>query len=257
MGNVIDWDGGQRVSMNPGDTATCKALSSGQLYAVFLYNTTQADKDISVLITTDNSIEPVPVRVPGTTADQGLASLVLVSGTDTTSVAVAVSTTAGGTIDCWLGSVSMPTDTSGLNNQQLATNGQAQSFAKYCRYFCVPPTSWHQLTLQSNIQQFISVQFQENFATIYVVNPTVKPPLVYALGSVKVDTDYVITKPKAGSPPQYLQTFIEGDGTQWVWMNADSEQDSSQATIALQALTMLEVNPTKRQRSREERRRSA
>jgi polyisoprenoid-binding protein YceI len=30
---------------------------------------------------------------------------------------------------------------------------------------------------------------------------------------------------------------FQGNGQQWVWLNADSEQDSSQATISLQSLS--------------------
>jgi hypothetical protein len=35
---------------------------------------------------------------------------------------------------------------------------------------------------------------------------------------------------------QSISTNLQGDGTQWVWMDADSQQDSQSASIALQSL---------------------
>jgi len=64
-----------------------------------------------------NSQPPVPITVPGTTANAGLASLGFVSGTDTQTVSVSLPSNAGSSqVEIWLGSVGMPTNTSGLTN---------------------------------------------------------------------------------------------------------------------------------------------
>ncbi len=233
---AVDWSGGQRITLQNGQTATCKGLHSGQLYSIFLYNSSGNDKNTNVSVNWSNAQPPVIVMVPGTTANEGLASLVLVSGNDTQTVSISITNTDSASIDCWLGSVEMPTNTQQLNNQKLEPNGQPQPFNKYCRYYAVPPTSWHQLTIKSGITQFISAQFQESFATVYIVNPTSNAyQRIIPVGSVKENTDYKIVK--ASNPPQAISNPLQGDGTQWVWMSADSQQDSQNATITLQSLS--------------------
>lgn len=231
----IDWDGGQRLTLGAGDTATCTDLNPGQLYAIFLYNSALHDTNTTVYVVGSNAQQPIPVTVPGTTANQGLASLVLVKGSDTQTISVSIpSVSANSGIDCWLGSVQMPLNTAGLNNSQLPANGQPQPFGKYARYFAVVPSSWHQLSINSAIQQFISVQFSEAFATVNIVNPIVGASAnVTAFGTVLEGTDYKVQKAPASSP-QTLSYEFEGNGLQSVWMNADSPQDSTGATIALQ-----------------------
>jgi hypothetical protein len=235
---AIGWNGGQRITLNTGDTATCTALQQGQLYAIFFYNSAGNDTDTVVNVVWSNSQPPFPVTVPGTTGDQGLASLFLVSGSDTQTVAVSIpATSANAGIDCWLGSVGMPTDTSELINGPLPANGQAQPFNKYMRYYTVPPSSWQQVTINSAINQFISVQFQEAFATVNIVNPSTHPDKnIFSVGSVTKGSSgsYIVQTPTG--TPQSLSYDIQGDGTQYVWMNADSLQDSASASITLQSL---------------------
>ncbi|WP_347905269.1 hypothetical protein [Pseudomonas purpurea] len=33
-----NWNGGQRITLRAGDTATCTTLQTGQLYGIFIYN---------------------------------------------------------------------------------------------------------------------------------------------------------------------------------------------------------------------------
>lgn len=235
MGN---WDNGQVSTLSQGGTLTCTTLAKKQLYGIILYNSQQHDQNADVEVNWSNSQPPVKVTVPGTTANQGSASIVLVSGNDTSTVAVSIiQTSANPQVQCWLGSVSMPIDTSGLNNRELPIDGQSMPFGKYDRYYAVPPASWQALTISSSITQFISVQFQEYFATIYIVNPTKHATArVTALGSVSSD-DYAIVKAK--NPPRTISYNLQGDGTQWVWMNADSSGNSDSATISLQSLSNL------------------
>lgn len=238
MGN---WDSGQVSSLASGQTLTCATLSPGQLYGIFLYNSAQNDNSCTVTVNVGNAFPPVPVTVPGTTAHQGLASIALVSGSDTQTVAISIVNQPNASITAWIGSVRMPTNTAGLNNMALPANGQPQPFGTTDRYFAVPASSWQALTINSpTITQFISVQFIENFATVNIVNPTQNATAaVYPVGSVKLGSSYVINL--ASNPPQSITTEFQGNGTQFVWMNADNSQDSQAATIALQPLSAAQA----------------
>ena len=234
---TINWNGGQRITLRAGDTATCTTLRPGQLYGIFVYNSAQNDNSAEVTVVWSNSQPPVPITVPGTTANAGLASMGFVSGSDTQTVSVSLGSNAGiAQVEIWLGSVSMPTDTSGLNNQKLPIDGNPHEFNKYRRYFSVPPSSWHRLTLVSKITQFVSCQFREQKATVFVLNQTsngLLPGQVTTMGpTASAEGAVTIT----GVTSQSTSENLQGDGTQWVWMDADSEQDSKQATISLQAL---------------------
>lgn len=236
--SAINWDGGQRVFINVGQTATCTALTD-QLYAIFLYNENGADKDIEIFVTGSNQQSPVKVTVPGTTAKQGLASIVLVDGGQTNSISVNVNTTAPAGVDAWIGSLSMPTNTSGLSNSQLPANGQMQPFNKYRRYYAVPASHWYTLTLQSDINQFFSVQFSHGLVTVFCVNPTQSStqssPYIHFFTGFDKTANYKYVAADATSP-QTIEYSLQGDGLQTVWMNADSQQDSQSATIALASL---------------------
>ncbi|MDE1460494.1 hypothetical protein [Spartinivicinus poritis] len=239
MNEYINWDDGRRLNLSTGATAKCQALNPGQLYALFLYNSSNADHDIQATVVGSNSTPPVQVTVPGTTANEGLASIVLVSGNDTDTVSISIvpnGVHSTNNLDIWIGSVQMPTNTAGLNNQHLDATGQPQQFNKYCRYYSVPASHWYNVSINSNINQFISVQFQESTATVYIVNPTPNANArVTALGTVTENKDYTIVK-GANPTPQTITHYLSGNGKQFVWMDADSEQNSEGATLALTSL---------------------
>lgn len=233
--SIINWNGGKRISLFPGDTATCTALRPGQIYCIFLYNSAQHDNNARVTVVWSNSQPPVFVTVPGTTANAGLASLLFVSGSDTATVSVSLPQDASiAQVEVWLGSVSMPTDTAGLSNAQLPADGQPHDFNKYRRYYTVLPSKWHQLRITSKVPQFISVMFRQSSATVFVVNRTVAgllPDQVVTIASTsqRVDTNQ--------AEQQFVEELFQGDGTQLVWMNADSQQNSGEATISMQPLS--------------------
>ncbi|MHC6225514.1 hypothetical protein ACYU03_12195 [Pseudomonas sp. X10] len=233
----INWNGGQRITLKSGDTATCTTLRPGQLYGVFIYNSAQNDNNAIVNVVWSNSQPPCQITVPGTTADAGLASLGFVSGTDTQTVSLSVPPNSGiAQIEAWLGSVSMPTNTAGLNNQPLQANGEQVPFNKYTRYYSVPPSKWMSLTIVSTINQFISCQFRQDKAVVFVVNETSNGLLsgqVTAMGPTASEQGVVTI---STSQIQSISENLQGDGSQWVWMDADSQQNSQTASIALQSL---------------------
>lgn len=235
--NEINWNGGQRISLRAGDVARCTTLRPGQLYGIFIYNSAQNDNNAQVNVVWSNSQPPVPITVPGTTANAGLASMGFVSGTDTQTISISLPQNSGiAQVEAWLGSVSMPTNTSGLSNRTLPADGEPYPFNKYSRYFTVPPSKWMQLTITSVINQFISCQFRQATATVFVVNETsngLLPGQVTSMGPTASASGAVNI---SSSQIQSIEESLQGDGTQWVWMDADSQQDSQTATISLQSL---------------------
>jgi len=236
----INWDNGNRTQLKTGETLTCHNLSAGQLYAMYFYNDNYNDKTVNVNVVWSNSQPPVMVTVPGTTGDAGLASLALVSGDDTQVVAASITSTREAHLDCWLCSVGMPINDPSLTNGELPSDGRPHPFGGYRRYYKVLPASWNQITLESMTTEFILAQFQESFITILVANPIQSVPRrIVPMGTVAQDKDYKIVQPKPGEPAQRITYSIQGDGTQLVWMSADSLKNPGKATINLQSLEEL------------------
>ena len=236
---MANWDGGQVSTLTSGQTLTCTTLSSGQLYGIFLYNSAGNDSNATVNVLMGNATAPVSVTVPGTTANQGLASIAFLTGSDNSTVSVSMINQVNAQVTCFLGSVGMPTNTAGITNQKLPGNGSANPFGYFDRYYDVPPSTWSAVTIVSDITQFISVQFQEDFATVNIINPLGHPTEhLYAVGSVAKNPTEFYTVQLATNPASSLSYNIQGDGTQWVWINADSPQDSSGTTISLQQLSI-------------------
>ncbi len=130
----------------------------------------------------------------------------------------------------------MPINTSGLSNNPLPFNGLQQSFNKYTRYYAVPPSQWVSVTISSVITQFISVQFTEAAATVFVVNETsngLLPGQVTTMGPTASAPGAVTILPVTY---QSVTKQFQGSGAQFVWIDADSQQDSQSATIAAQLL---------------------
>lgn len=86
----INWKNGQLITLDPGDTATCQTLTGGQLYGLIFYNAAANDAGANISVVWSQSQPPVTVSVPGTTANQGLASVLFVNGSDTTTVSAAM-----------------------------------------------------------------------------------------------------------------------------------------------------------------------
>jgi hypothetical protein len=233
---AINWNLGQLITLNPGDTANCvQGLDAGQLYALFFYNAASNETATTVNVTSGNqSLPPVTVTVPGTTQNLGLAALCFVNGTDSDSVSAAVTSAnqGGSQIQAFIGSVKMPVDLTGINNVQLPMDGSPYPFTAFSRYFAVPESHWYAVQIQSSINQFISVQFEQQAATVFIVNALTPnaDPVVQYLGSSQ---QYVKIVPVTGD----VESFnIQGNGQQFVWINADSIQDSETATLTVQSL---------------------
>lgn len=235
--SAINWNGGQRITLRAGDTATCTTLRPGQIYGIFIYNSAQNDNSAEVNVVWSQSHPPQKITVPGTTANAGLASMGFVSGDDTQTISVSLPSNSGiAQVEMWLGSVSMPTDTAGLNNQQLPADGVPHDFSKYNRYFSVPSAKWYEMQIVSTITQFISCQFTAQKATVFVVNETTNgllPGQVVKMGDTASAAGAVTI---TSSGIQSITEQFQGGGFQFVWMDADSPDNSEKATISLQSL---------------------
>jgi hypothetical protein len=232
---TINWDDGHVISMKPGDTATCKGtLNAGQLYALFFYNSAGQDSDTTVNVVWSNSNPPVLVTVPGTTQKEGLAALCFVYGDDTSTVSASVlQGQSGGEIEAFIGSVKMPTGP-GLINKELPLDGKKYNFTKFTRYYAVPASHWYNLRLESNVNQFISVLFTESKAAVYIVNKIIDPSNVVKYTGTSKDR-VTLTE----SEKQSISGSFQGNGRQLVCINADSIQNSNEATICVQSLANM------------------
>ncbi|CAL2079265.1 hypothetical protein [Tenacibaculum sp. 190524A02b] len=235
----INWNQGGLITLNQGDTATCTGnLNNGQLYGLFFYNAAGNDATTTVIVTGAQSQEPVLVKVPGTTQNEGLAALCFVDGSKTNTVSIAITQgNPGANIQAFICSVKMPLDTNGINNENLPLDGQLHPFNKFTRFYSVPASHWYAGQIQSDINQFISVQFEEQRAKVFIVNATQSalqgnPDFISYLG--EGTKDLVEVKPSA---TQEVSFTLQGNGRQLVWMNADSTQNSKDATISVQSLS--------------------
>jgi hypothetical protein len=233
---AFDWSGGQLLTLAQGDTAQCQGgLNQQQLYGLFFYNTAQNDTGADLSVVWSQSQPPVQVHVPGTTGNQGLASVVFLSGNDTNTVSVAmVQNQPGAKVQAFIGSVKMPTNTAGINNQALPADGQLHAFTAFTRYYAVPASHWYNAQIQSDINQFISVQFSEQRAVVNIVNSLVDPgSTIQGIASAK---GMYTTNTSAYQTTSFA---LQGNGQQMVWINADSVQNSKSARISLQSLSAI------------------
>jgi hypothetical protein len=236
----LNWDDGRLIVLSAGQTAKCENLVQDQLYAVLLYNTSQIDVNAVVTVVWSNSVPPSQVTVPGTTSDGAPANFVFVSGTDTSFVSISLSAGTTATVTAFIVSISMPLNTDGLNNAVLPGDGQFHSFGKYDRYYTQQYSGWRSVKIQNLSTQFICLQILKSSAKVVVVN----------LGSGVVNGQVSIFGPTANQTGTVLidqntyQNYtanISGDGETWVWMNADNTQNSQNAQIALQLLSLTDV----------------
>ncbi|WP_052595944.1 hypothetical protein [Aureispira sp. CCB-QB1] len=237
--NQIEWNNGQLITLGQGDTAICKGnLNNGQLYCLFFYNSAGNDASTIVNVVWSNSEPPIQVNVPGTTQQQGLASLCFVDGSQTNTVSASVTHgNQGAKIQAFICSVKMPMGNSGINNQQLPLDGNQHDFNKFTRYYAVPASHWYSGQIQSDINQFICVQFKEYQAVVYIVNQLVDPSTVIKYAGNSKDLVTV-----QSSTTQSISFNFQGNaGQQYVWMNADSVQNSGDASIVVQSLSGLTV----------------
>lgn len=244
----IHWDDGRPIQISSGTTATCSTLKQGQLYGLFLYNTSKADHDVTATIVWSNAAPPESLLIPGTRTGQGPASMVFVSGRDTSTVSVSISG-SDSRIECYIASVSMPLNGAGLQSKPLRPTGLRKALLRGDRYYAVLEKIWYRVSIGNLYTQAQVVQFSQHNATVYVVNPVEDPDLnILAVGTVAEGTDYSIVKPKSGTQPQHIQEQRRGHHERLVWVNASS-QDSAQYTwIELQALSSPSAHPSQRVR---------
>lgn len=237
---ALDWNDGRLLSLSAGQTAKCESLVKDQLYAILLYNTSQIDVDAAVTVVWSNTVPPSKVTVRGSTDEAAPASFVFVSGSDTEFVSISLSPSSAASIEAFIISISMPLNTQGLNNAVLPDDGQFHLFEKYDRYYAESTAGWRSVTIENRLTQFICLQILQSTATIFVINlgsgladgqVSKFGPTPNAIGTVEINQISY----------QSFQVNLQGDGGTCVWMNGDSPQNSANAEIALQELSLMEM----------------
>lgn len=238
----MNWDAGQLITLTPGDTAKCDGqLNSGELYCLCFYNTANSGTDTNVTVTGSNGMAPVSVKVPGSVLGEGLAGLCFVEGDQTNSVGISVlQDNPGAKIEAFIISVKFPTgNNTNILTKELPFDGQMHPFYQFTRYQAVPSARFYSGTVKSNIQQFISVFMIQNEASVIIVNSglTFKDfethNIITYLGDAKQNV-----KSKVSSRQSVSHTFNGAStfGGSFVWVNADSTQNSESAEISMQPL---------------------
>lgn len=237
-----NWNDGRLVTLTPSpgnNSFRCENIQNGAT-GLFLYNSAGNDHDIVVNVFTSNMQAPKNIVVPGTTGNQGLATIVAINGATTNTVTLSMNPSAPSNtqVQAFLGSVAFPMGGGGISNTQLPENGQVMKFSKFSRFYDVPASTWYSLTIQSNVTQFMCAQFGPggNAMAIYCVNPGPNPAANVVQSD---DTNPVAVRlivPASGQPQKIVSNLF-GNGQQMVWINADSVQDSASASIALMKLS--------------------
>lgn len=235
-----NWDNGGLVTLTPNagsNSYQCTNIQNAAT-ALFLYNASGNDHDIVVWVATSNQAAPKKVTVPGTTGNQGLATIVAINGTTTNTVTLTMASgqPAATQVQAFLGSLAFPMG-GGIANKPMPDNGQMQGFDKFTRYYTVPASQWYEFALQSNVNQFMCAQFGpgQSAFTVYCVNPgpNSSANVVQADDGNPVAVKFIQA---TSGQPQKLTGTLFGNGSQVVWINADSIQNSQSASISLMKL---------------------
>lgn len=236
----FNWDDGRLITLTYGQTAKCANLVKNQIYAVLIYNVSQVEIAAYVTVVWSNAVLPSTVTVRGTTGDNAPASFLFVSGTDTDFISISLPPGSQATIQAFIASVSMPSNTTGINNAELPNDGQFHPFPKYDRYYIESDPGWRSISIQNLVNQFICLQMVEDAATIIVVNKgsgiadgqiNMFGPTANQSGTVQIENVNIQT---------YLGN-IQGNSGSYVWINGDSAQNSQSSLIALQQLSLTQL----------------
>ncbi|MDR3412204.1 MAG: hypothetical protein P4L87_14870 [Formivibrio sp.] len=235
-----NWNGGNRLTASHGNPLQAMNSIVNPINIAFIYNSSQAAQAVPVDFVGANQYYQ-QVVVPQTTGNAGSAALLTFSGPGnggSASLTATIDPSASGSAQAqaWLGSQAMPTNTSGLNNGNLPSDGERYSFNKYSRYYFVPNAQRYVLNVSSGISAFYFAVFNSSGqVAVYVLNapdasyqPIVQqfPGDLYAINNTTVQA---LTASSVSIP-------IFGANQQWVVMNADGVSDSTNASISLTPL---------------------
>lgn len=234
---MIPWDDGRKVTIDNTQTLHCGALQNENIYAVFLYNESKSDMPVKVRINIGGNYDRKYITLPGSNDNQGLAGIAIVRGADTATVSVSLDSDSDKAyVTAWLGSVEMPLNTTGINNDKLPANGKPHPYGTCTRYYKAPKMGTFVYKVRSEQVQFISTVITNSCVTVLINNPIQDPEVnIVATGDAKKDIDYSIFYKR--HRPQEIQKEIQTTGgKQYIWMNADNSDSSQHASISLQQI---------------------
>ncbi|MEM5370911.1 hypothetical protein V4C53_33415 [Paraburkholderia azotifigens] len=235
-----NWNGGNRLTVSQGNPLQAVNSIVNPINVAFLYNSTQAAQAVPVDLVGANQYY-AQLQIPQTTGNAGSAALLTFSGPNNGGSASLTATIdpsagSGAQAQAWLGSQSMPTNTSGLNNVNLQANGENYAFNKYSRYYFVPAAQRYILNVSSGITAFYFAVFNSaGQVTVHVLNApdqTYKPVITQFPGDTYAINNTLVNVSTSSS----VSIPLFGNNQQWVAMSADSVNDSTNASISLTPL---------------------
>jgi len=231
----ITWNEGRLITLKPKDIAICNGtLDPEQLYCLFFYNASNNEKSATVTVVYGHDEPPIDVKVPGTTQDQGHASLCFVTGTRSVTVSVGQQE-KDAVIKAMICSVQMPKNTAGIQNKQLPLDGGAYPIQKWTRYYAVPKGHWYRRTLACHQTYFIEVQMEKDQAEVIILNSTKSPSNVIYYGA-GTQEKVTVKSEKGGSQTSYIKGK---GGSQYIWMNAGNVKPEDGATITVESVSRM------------------
>ncbi|SDP84154.1 hypothetical protein SAMN04487905_11084 [Actinopolyspora xinjiangensis] len=244
--NEKEWNDGRLIEIKPGESLSAKGLTSGQLYAVMLYNVAQND-NTAVLTVRQGTFGSRSVQVPGTTQGRGGAGSAYFLATDQShSVDVNFPNSINsnhGKIQAILGSVAMPTNFDGIKNEEIKV-GEKKNFERFARFWFTPPAENLCATVAADRRMFQATRFYQkgltHYADVYVMN---KPADFDMINQVAVlpsaggkydetgQNKELRVKLRTSTGDRVSSTFFNGG--QNVFFNMDSAANSKYAWLAI------------------------
>ncbi|ALQ10015.1 hypothetical protein D172_018175 (plasmid) [Pseudoalteromonas sp. Bsw20308] len=240
--NSNSWSIGERVELCEGQTITCTSLFPKRIYCVLIYNMSKNDRNVFLDVNWSNQQAPKKMTIPGSENKQGDASLILVSGNDTSTISLSITSGNGGQIECFLLSTAIESPSPNLPIRHIVTGGKRYIVEKYQHYLGLINRGWYHLTLENKISQSVVLQIQHHQVIIYILNPTQTPLFnITSVGSITKNKDYLIQRADFEGQPQRIEVLIQGNEETIMWVGASSKQALNNTTLALQALSITRV----------------
>jgi hypothetical protein len=240
--NSNSWSIGERIELREGQTITCTSLFPKRIYCVLIYNTSKNDRNVFLDINWSNQQAPKKMTIPGSENKQGDASIILVSGNDTSTISLSITTGNGGKIECQLVSTAIHKPSLTLPIRRIIANGKKYIIEKYQHYIGRINRGWYHLTLENRISQSVILQIQHHQIIIYILNPTQAALFnITSVGSITKNKDYLIQRSDFEGQPQRIEVLIQGNEETIIWVGASSKQALNNTTLALQALSITKI----------------
>ncbi|WP_017972756.1 hypothetical protein [Actinopolyspora halophila] len=207
----MNWNDGRLITLQPDEIAASSELSTSRLYVVFLRN--HNGEETNPVISWQNNVRRITVSS---------RSYAIVFSYGVSEISVSMDEDEPGEIECVLGSVDKPTDTTGVHAAALTVD-TVHELRTYSRFHAVPSGRRYTVTIAQldPHDNLVLVRMRRQQAKVTVLNTAAHQhePNVYSTPAArdKYDTEHggrVVDDP------------VWGDGGQFVWMNANFSKNA-------------------------------